>query len=101
MARRQRLLAGAPSSQDDVRDAERFAAEALRRAKLAHSRSSLAHERAALAHEHVASAMEALAARNGNDVAAARLRQDARIHRDAAALDWDAAEKDRRTAEEA
>lgn len=95
VTRRQRLLEGEPSTDEDVREAERSAEASLLRARAAHTRSGLAHERAAEAHEHVATAKEAQAD-EANETEAANLRRDAERHRAWARQDREEADKDRR-----
>jgi hypothetical protein len=99
IARRQRLMDGAPTTDEDVKEAQRCAQQSLSRARLAHTRSGLAHERAADAHEHAATAKEELAG-CVDEIEAARLRQEARVHREAAAGDRRAARLDREHAAE-
>ncbi len=90
---------GAPTTDEDVKEAQRCAQQSLSRARLAHTRSGLAHERAADAHEHAATAKEALA-RRVNEVDAVRLRREAQVHREAAAGDRRAALLEREHAAE-
>ncbi|GAB3050312.1 hypothetical protein GCM10027053_06760 [Intrasporangium mesophilum] len=97
--RRERLLSGAGSTDDDVREATLSAALSLWRAKSAHMRSGLAHDRAAIAHDRAAAAKEAQAIR-ATEPDSTVLLAEAEAHRRAARDDREAAHRDRSLAAE-